>query len=141
MPVPGDYNGDGKTDIGVFRPFNGTWYLRYRAWARPRPSNGGTDSTCPCPGTTTGMGRQTSRCFVRSMAPGTLVSGMGTTAALQWGNGLDVPVPGDYNGDGKTDTAVFRPSDGTWYLWYSGTVTTAGVQWGNGSDIPILKHP
>jgi hypothetical protein len=68
-------------------------------------------------------------------------SSTGSAAGFQWGNGSDVPVPGDYDGDGRTDLAVFRPSNGTWYLWYSSTGTTAGYQWGNGNDIPILKRP
>jgi len=52
-----------------------------------------------------------------------------------------VPVPGDYDGDGTTDLAVFRPSNATWYLLYSDTGTTAAFQWGNGLDTPILKRP
>ena len=51
----------------------------------------------------------------------------GTTAALafQWGLAGDVPVPGDYDGDGLSDVAVFRPSLGQWHIRQSATATLA----------------
>ena len=55
----------------------------------------------------------------------------------RWGSFFDIPVPGDYDGDGLADVAVFRPSDGTWYLWYSSTGRQAGVRWGANLDTPI----
>ena len=35
---------------------------------------------------------------------------------VNWGFNGCVPVPGDYNGDGKSDLAVFNPADGKWYI-------------------------
>ncbi len=55
--------------------------------------------------------------------------------AVQWGAPGDIPVPGDYNGDGTTDLAVWRPSSGTWHV--RGVLDN--VQWGDSrsGDIPV----
>jgi hypothetical protein len=48
----------------------------------------------------------------------------------------DVPSPGDYDGDGKFDATVFRPSNSTWFANQS----TAGVlivQFGQPGDLPV----
>ncbi|HMS39955.1 MAG TPA: hypothetical protein PKE69_07010, partial [Pyrinomonadaceae bacterium] len=56
--------------------------------------------------------------------------------AAPFGASGDVPTVGDYDGDGKSDFAVFRPSNNTWYIQRS----TAGFfaqGFGNAGDVPI----
>jgi hypothetical protein len=47
-----------------------------------------------------------------------------------------IPIPGDYDGDGKTVTAVFRPSTNTWF--YQGSTSGSNqIGFGIANDIPI----
>jgi len=50
-----------------------------------------------------------------------------------------VPVPGDYDNDAKTDIAVWRPSDGNWWIQRSSDGGVTVTQWGLGSmgDVPL----
>ena len=44
-------------------------------------------------------------------------------------------MPGDYDGIGQTEMAVWRPSTGTWYV--NGYMGVWEVQWGTDGDVPV----
>jgi hypothetical protein len=51
----------------------------------------------------------------------------------------DYPVQNDYDGDGKTDVAIWRDPDGTW--WVQGSAGGSSVsQWGLPSDYPVETY-
>jgi hypothetical protein len=60
----------------------------------------------------------------------------GTETSLQYGESTDVPVPGDYDGDGLIDETIWRPSTGTWWsaLAAGGELS---VQFGESTDKPV----
>ena len=104
IPVPGDYNGDGTTDIAVFRPSTGQWFVRDQFTVQ-----WGDRGDIPMPGDFNGDGVDGhARCSGRRPATGWCA----TSSTCNFGGPGDVPVPGDYNGDGTDDVAIYPPVDG-----------------------------
>jgi uncharacterized cupin superfamily protein len=139
LPVLGDYDGDGMTDWAVFRPTNSTWYIKFasgnpdlvQAWGN------GAAGDIPMPGDYNGDGISDLAVFRKTTGEWRIKYVGVTTAPLtslvhQWGNVIlkDVPVPADYDGDGKTEIAVWRPSNNTWYILYANGTSSSTV-WGN----------
>ena len=61
-----------------------------------------------------------------------------TTRAVSWGHTATFR-PGDYDGDGKADFAIFRPSTGLWLIFKSSTKYSTWISrtWGQTGDVPV----
>jgi PKD repeat protein len=62
--------------------------------------------------------------------------------SLSWGLPGDIPIVGDWNGDGKDDIGIFRSSNGMWSLDSNGNfaweVTDVSLSWGLPNDNPVI---
>jgi hypothetical protein len=134
MPLSGDFDGDGRSDYGVFS--NGQWFVAQSSsnYSTGQLTDWGLATDKPVPADYDGDGRLDLAVYRPSNGVWYVVKSTGGIAYYQFGLANDVPVPADYDGDGRADVAVFR--DGLWYI----DRTTAGisiVQFGLSVDYAI----
>ncbi|HEY0404481.1 MAG TPA: VCBS repeat-containing protein [Pyrinomonadaceae bacterium] len=133
-----DFDGDAQTDISVWNPTNGNWYIfNSRDNSFRTQTDWGRQSLGDflVPGDYDGDTKTDIAIFRQSEGNWYIIQSATNSIRLQnWGGPGDRPARADFDGDGKCDFAVFRPSEGNWYILLSATGTTRVQGWGLSSD-------
>lgn len=134
-----DFDGDLKTDISVFRPDTGVWYVLKSDGSGYIILQFGVGTDVVTPGDFDGDGKTDHAVFRPSDGTWHTLTKAGSYTARTFGTAGDIPAAADYNGDGKTDIAVFRPSTGVWYIANSDSLGTYTIgQFGVDGDLPVV---
>jgi photosystem II stability/assembly factor-like uncharacterized protein len=133
-----DFDGDGRTDLSIFRPSDGTWWFQKSFDLGVGVAQFGNSADIPAAADFTGDGRIDITFFRPSTGEWFILrSNDFAFFSFPFGANGDIPMPGDYDGDGKADAAVFRPSNGLWFILRSSDAQTAIGQWGRNGDQPV----
>ena len=131
-----DFDGDLSTDISVFRPSTGEWFVYGSKGPTFSARAFGAEGDILTPGDYDGDGKTDLAVF----RPNNLTwyfQTKGSFSLRQYGGQGDIPTPADFDGDKRTDIALFRPSTGTWYIAYNDSRNSFGTfEFGVNGDRP-----
>jgi hypothetical protein len=127
--TPGDFNGDGKTDLILTTKSGSYWYIStgtgnsyspYQAYSRGDLTLGSVNYT---PGDFNGDGKTDLIVTTSSGSYWYISTGTGNSYSLYQAYArYDLTLgsvnytPGDFNGDGKTDVIMTSPNGSYWYI-------------------------
>jgi hypothetical protein len=151
IPLTMNYDGNNVTDLAVFRPSNGTWYIKrmgdiIKPFAQLPGNDGqsyriirwGSADDKPLAADFDGDGMDELVNFRPSDGNWYIYNRvLDSYQVVHWGQNGDVPMAKDFDGDGRTDLSVYRPSEGTWYIHNSLDGSVLIRQFGLGEDIPV----
>ncbi len=132
-----DFDGDLRTDVSVFRPSTGVWYVLNSSNSTVRIQQFGLNGDIAVPEDFDGDNITDIGVFRPSTGVWYSFRSSDNTVAIgQFGLAGDRPVQGDFDGDGQADRAVFRPSNGVWYVQRSSNSSVDITPFGISGDIP-----
>jgi hypothetical protein len=132
-----DFDGDGKSDIGIYR--NGAWSILRSSDGDITDAGWGGPSWIPVPADYDGDG--IADIAVRNPSNGLwsiFRSSDGGNTLIGWSAAAnDVPVPADYDGDGKADLAVYNTVTAGWSIIRSSDGGLTYIPWGGPGWEPV----
>ena len=136
--APLDFDGDGKSDIGVLRRTSMTWFVWQSSAGGKTPIRFGLNDDIPVPADYDGDGR----CDVAVFRPSTAAwyifgSTSGGWTPITYGMPGDTPIPADYDGDGRADIAVCGATNRIWSRFGSTDGQMPLFQYGTAGDTPV----
>lgn len=131
-----DFDEDGMTDLSVFRPVNGTWYVD--GTSRSDTRQWGANGDIPLVRAATGSASTGYIVYRPTNSTFYLQSQTGQFGYFTFGSAGDIPITTNFFSSDGTDYAVFRPSTGTWYLNRFSSVEQ--YRFGLNGDIPVAGN-